>query len=62
MYCVHPHSVIFTVSFTDAVSSRRRDSSDDSSKAGRVGVRRVSSSRLSRESREDKYKGDQQEV
>ncbi|XP_053386334.1 uncharacterized protein LOC123538762 isoform X4 [Mercenaria mercenaria] len=47
----------------DASSSgRRRDSSDDSSKASRVGVRRVSSSRLSRESREDKYKGDQQEV
>ncbi|XP_060597231.1 caldesmon-like [Ruditapes philippinarum] len=47
----------------DAASSGRRfDSSDDSSKASRVGVRRVSSSRLSRESREDKYKGEQQEV
>ncbi|KAL4217138.1 hypothetical protein ACF0H5_023592 [Mactra antiquata] len=41
---------------------RRRDSSDDNTQISKVGIRRVSSSRLSRESREDKYKGSELEV
>lgn len=61
LYSMYVILLIFT--FSDASTSGRKfDSSDDNSKASRIGVRRVASSRLAREAREDKYKGDQQEV